>query len=257
MKKSNYLSDQRGIGFIVEIVIGAVLLAVIGLAIIQYTKNKSGDSSSLIPAGVTLNGNCELKDTDLCKFTNNWKGMKDYSFTSTQTGKDGKTSTGLYEISADDKFHMTSSTNGKEDYNMISIGKTSYTKDYADGKWWEMTSADSSKDDIKSDITFETEDKTSDQPAAKPTEYKKLAKEACGKLTCFKYEVIEPEATGKQYIWFDDRDYLLRRMQTVDAEGTSDSTFSYAKPNIVAPSPTKKADATQMTMPTGLAPDME
>jgi outer membrane lipoprotein-sorting protein len=253
MKTKKYLSDERGIGFVIEIIIGAVVLAVIGVAVMQYMKMKSGGSASLIPAGVTLNGNCELKDTDLCKFTNNWKGMKDYSLTSTQTAKDGKKSDSLYEISGDDKFHMTSSTNGKEEYNMISIGDTTYTKDYADGKWLEYTSKKSAKDDVKSDVTFSADEDNKNQPAAKKTEYKKLGKEACGKLTCFKYEVIEPDASGQQFIWFDDRDYLLRRMQNVDTDGTSDSTFSYAKPSISVPSPTKKADAAQMTIPTEMS----
>jgi outer membrane lipoprotein-sorting protein len=241
--KPKIINDQRGIGLVIEIIVGAVVLVIIGLAVMQYLKAKdsSGGSTSLIPAGATLNGNCELKDTDLCKFTNNWKGMKNYTIKASQTDKDGKKSVSTFEIAGDDKFHMSTTTDGKEVFNMIAIGNTTYTLDYTDNKWWEMTS-DSTSDAVKSGFEFKADEDSKDEPAADKSQYKALGKETCDKLKCFKYEVIEPGATAKQYIWFDDRDYLLRRVQTTsDGDGTSDMTFSYNKPTINVPTPTKKA----------------
>jgi outer membrane lipoprotein-sorting protein len=247
--QKNILKDERGIAFVVEIVLIAVVLGVIGLAVMQFMKAKSGGGSSLIPAKVTLNGNCELKDTDLCKFTNNWQNIKDFSVTSTSTDKDKKVSTGVFEISGD-KFHMSSSMDGQENYNLITIGDTSYTLDYSDHKWWEQTSEKSTKDDVKKDFEFKSDDTDKKDAATPKTQYKKVGKEACDKLTCFKYEVIEAGVSGKQFIWFDDRDYLLRREQTTTAEGeVSDMKFKYTKPNIKVPSPTKKGAPAPTAVP--------
>jgi outer membrane lipoprotein-sorting protein len=252
--QTKWLSDQRGIGLIIEIILGAVVLAVIGLAVMQFVKARhSGAGTSIIPAKVTLNSKCDYNDPDLCKFVNNWKVTKDYSIKGTAPSSAGTTSQVQYDISGDDKFRMTSTTGGKEEYALVYIGDTSYTKDLADGKWWVQTSAKATeKDSLKNGIEFKIDEKsdTTAQTADVKTQYKAAGKEACGKLTCFKYEVIEPSSPDKQYIWFDNRDYLLRRMQTVSSDtGTSDMTFSYDKVTITAPTPTKTVAPGQTVIP--------
>jgi len=245
--------DQRGIGLIIEIVIGAVVLGVVGLAVMQYMKAKSGTGTSLIPAGVTLNGQCDLNDTDLCKFTNNWKAMTTYTVKMSQTESDGKKAETTYEIADGNKFHATTSVDGKITSNMIGIAQTSYMLDLSDNTWWEQTVEKPTSDTVKNSFKFDAAPDPR-EPNAEKTKYVAAGKEACASLKCFKYEIIEPGASGKQYIWFDTRDYLLRRMQTTsDTEGAIDMTFTYNKPVITAPSPTKKLPASgQLTVPSPL-----
>ena len=47
------------------------------------------------------------------------------------------------------------------------------------------------------------------------------------------------------YIWFDDRDYLMRKTTTQSPDGsTSEFTFSYDKASVSEPSPVKETPPT-------------
>ncbi|MBI2034191.1 MAG: hypothetical protein HYT11_00465 [Candidatus Levybacteria bacterium] len=124
----------------------------------------------------------------------------------------------------------------KEIKHSINIGDTVYVKDYSDGKWWKQA--------IKpQELTQEEKDS---QPVdfkeefAKPDlKFKSLGKEACGSLTCFKYEQTSPSIPGTRIFWFDDQKYLLRKEEAGYGEFTSKVEYSYDGINIAAPSPTK------------------
>jgi outer membrane lipoprotein-sorting protein len=63
---------------------------------------------------------------------------------------------------------------------------------------------------------------------------------ACGKLTCYKYQIVnsaKPAVT--QYVWFDNKNYLLREYTYSNSStGTSaDMTFVYGAVTVAAPSP--------------------
>jgi hypothetical protein len=99
------------------------------------------------------------------------------------------------------------------------------------------------------DHDFETPKSDTPEPASQEPTYKKIGKEACGNLTCFKYEVVDPSSPGKQTLWFDDKDYQLRRMR-IESEGTvSDQVFAYSSVSITAPSPTKDLGPNQYIVP--------
>ena len=233
------------------IAIIAVVLVVAVAGYFVFSKSGSGGGSSLpgVPAGVTLNPNCKLNDPDLCKFTNNFKEIKDYSVKSTTTAKGQPTTEMLVETQGDNKSHMVMTTDGKEAMNTITIDQTTYTKDYTDNKWWkqvapkETSQPEVMKDEtnIKDEITTQ-EDKTT---------YKKIGKEACGSMQCFKYQVISPDNTDStEYIYFDDRDYQLRKTRSEGKDGTiSEAEYAYSGVNVSVPSPTKDAKPDQMINP--------
>ncbi len=187
----------------------------------------------------TLNPNCKYNDPDLCKFLNNWKTIKYYTVNSTSTFE-GKEQKSIMKSVGTDRFQMTNITGGSENFNMISIANTTYTKDYTDNKWlkttYEAGSEDQTVDEIKDSLDYDTEE---DQ-----TEYKKIGEETCGKYTCLKYQVIDPSAadqSSKEYILFDNSQYLLRKTITEGPDNNlAISEFDYSKISIEEPSPVKE-----------------
>ncbi|MDB5186383.1 MAG: hypothetical protein JWL85_906 [Candidatus Saccharibacteria bacterium] len=241
-------NDERGIAHVVLVAIIVVVLGVVGLVGWRITqKGTDAANSSLSDVVKQAAAKCDLDDKDLCKFYASWKENKYYKI-NTVTTADGKTSNSTYESVGSDRFRMT--TSGEMSYEMITIGTTTYTKDPADGKWWKQTlKAEQQKEySMSDDLKFEEPAK--DKPEAEKTVYKKLGKEACGNLTCFKYQVIDPARKDQtEHIWFDDKDYQLRRSTTESASSKSEMTFSYDKININEPSPVKELSANQAVIP--------
>ena len=136
----------------------------------------------------------------------------------------------------------------KEIKHTINIGDTVYTKDYTDNKWWKQTIKPEELTQEEKDqepIDFKEE---FSQPDLK---FKALGKEACGNLTCFKYEQTSPSIPGTRTFWFDDQKYLLRKEEASYGEFTTRTEYSYDNVNITAPSPTKDVPAGVNTnMPT-------
>ncbi len=240
--------DNRGAAHLIILVV-AVLLVVAGIGYYVWSKQKGTSGTLSTPAAKEALAKCESDDKDLCKFFASWQANGYYSISSKDTN-DGKTSTSTYKSEGTDKFHMTLS--GETSYEMIIIGDTTYTKDPSDNKWWKQTVKPAEKDKYKDagNVEFKDDSKDETVPAEKKTTYKKIGTEACGKLTCFKYQVIEPEAKeSTQYIWFDNKDYQIRRQLTQTGANSSDQSFSYDKFTISAPSPTKDLGANQVIVP--------
>jgi len=253
-KRRSWKPERGGIS---KGVLGIIIIVLIaGAAFFFVNKNNGGGNpiSSLVKA--PLNPVCELKDPELCKFMNNWQTIKDYSMTSTSTDKaHGAKMESVFEISGKNT-HMIGKENGKDNYEMISIDNSTYTKDYSDNTWWKMTydpekNKELTKEFMKDDVFDE------DKAVEDKTEYKLIGKEACGNMTCFKYQVIDANDTSTtQYIWFDDRDYLLRKQSTVDADGNSmDVMFAYGSVTVSVPSPVKEGNAESMYAPKMSAED--
>jgi hypothetical protein len=198
---------------------------------------KGSTSIKSITSKVALNSNCKYNDPDLCKFLNNWQDVKYFTANSTSTFEGKQQQTVMKSINPD-KFQMTSLAGSAENFNMISIGDTTYTKDYTDNKWLKVTS------EKESDTVKSSKDEFDYNLEEDKTEYKKIGTEACGKLTCFKYQVIDPEQAdfnSKEYILFDNKEYTLRKTIT---EGPDNNIaiieFDYSKISIDVPSPIKE-----------------
>jgi hypothetical protein len=179
---------------------------------------------------------------------NNFKEQKYFSGTTKTTDKEGKSFESTFETEGKDKTHMVSLMNGKEFSNTIMIGDTSYDKDYTDNKWWKRTIKDSSEKE-KLNVEPEYETNFEDSKEVDKTTYKKNGKEKVGKYNCFKYQIINPEIADTTYLWFDDQQYLLRKMSSESAEGKMEAIYAYDKVSINEPSPTKEWK--EPTLPTG------
>jgi hypothetical protein len=151
------------------------------------------------------------------------------------------------EIGGNGDSHTVMTEGGKETYNVITIKDTTYTKDYSDGKWWkEIAAKDDSNPKDKTAISEESSNSDkSDQ--AKP-QYKSAGKEACGNLECYKYQVINPGVEDTEYIWFDTKQYKLRKATFTSKDGgTSTEEYAYGSVNIKAPSPVKEGSPAAAT----------
>lgn len=229
----------------------AVAVLLVGCGVFFFTQSTNSTSSPL--AGIVkapLNPKCELNDPELCKFINNWPNVKSYTIISTTNDATGVKSESIFEIAGDNKSHILMKADGKDSYETITIDKTTYTKDYTDNKWWKQTYEPEKVDEFVKETMKET---TFDDTKAveDKTTYKSLGKEACGDLQCFKYQIVYAEDTGTtDLMWFDDKDYLMRKQSTKDSEGnTSESIYTYGSIAISEPSPIKEGSAADMYTP--------
>jgi len=225
-------------------VLAVVVVGAIGFTAFKIAGKKGTDNlaANLNPAlSEAAKAECEKhNDKDLCKFFMNWKASETYRMTTTdETG-----ATSLFEI---DGNKSRVSMSGEMSYEVITIDKTTYTK--AGDVWYKQTTTDQNTD-VTSDYKIDFDDPSDESTAEDKTTYKSLGKEACGNLTCFKYEVIDPEqADEKNFIWFDDKDYQLRRSRTETPEGASEVTFEYTNVTINEPSPVKELGPNQYIIP--------
>jgi hypothetical protein len=243
MKKQQRSPKQAGVAHVALVLVVLVALAAVGGGI-YYALRARG--VSIIPS--KFNSNCEYNDKHLCRFINNFKEVKNFSAKSSSKNPDGSTTESLLVVDGDDKSQLTTSTNGQENLNTITIGKTTYTKDYSDGKWFKYTeTADNSDHGQTESLNFQ--DEVEGEPAK--TTYTSEGTEKCGKHTCHKYKVTTQGESGTQHIWFDDHEYLLRKTRVESEGAVYEQEYSYDKVSISEPSPVKE------TPPVTPAPNIE
>ncbi len=229
-------------------VVGALLL--IGGGVVLMPKGGESGAPSLLTQEVAklFNAECRYKDAELCKFLNNWSMPSEYSMTSTMTSRTTPKMEFESRVNGADS-HTVMKEAGKLTHESITLAEVEYLKDLSDGKWWKIVKEkakiqeSSNEINIKSDHDFttkmeEVEDKTT---------YARLGIEACGKSKCYKYEVLDPEnKETKEYIWFDDEDYLMRKTRTEEVGGdlsVSEMETNYDRVKISVPLPIKEGTA--------------
>ncbi len=237
------------------IVVVLVLVAAIGgVGYYVSTKNKgssgkSAVSKELAASTKALDDACNksLNDKDFCKFASNWSELTNYKSIISTSSPEGTTIM-TAETENSDKSRVVTKTNEKETASYIIIGKDFYTKDEADGAWTKFTDdsitkpvTNNIKDDVKvSDITNEAE--------TSKIKYKKIGKEACQNLTCYKYQIIDSaDLKTEQFVWFDTKDFLLRRTTTKSADGSMDMVLSYGNVKVSAPTPVKSTSSSSQS----------
>lgn len=231
-------SNQSGIGQLGVIIIVAVILiaGIVGWWI--FSKNKDAG----IPATLK-SAKCDYSDKALCAFFAAQKTNQPYTMTIT-TKQNGQTTKTVFAAESAQKTHTT--ITGSTSYETIVIDNTLYTK-AADGTWWQQTLATPELDKYN-----QARPKLPEPTGKTPkVTYKKLGTEACGDLTCLKYEKLDPSAPSdvKQHLWFDTKDYKLRRTQTVTKVSTADASFDYTKITVTAPANAKVLGANQSIAP--------
>jgi outer membrane lipoprotein-sorting protein len=237
-------TNQTGIAHLMLILVVVVLLGVGGAGYYVWNKNKdekSGSNPSQTASSKVVEDECKkaIDDKDFCKFASSVNFNQDYKTVITSTSAEGNSVMTL-QSDSDGNTSANTTVNGEEVAAYVMLDDTSYTKDLTDGSWFKFTNETSEDINVSDDLDLDFEEDTS-TPEVDKTEYKKIGKEACGNDTCFKYQIIDPEApTDEQFVWFDDKDYQLRRFSFKNSEGTSDMTYSYENVTITAPSPTKE-----------------
>jgi outer membrane lipoprotein-sorting protein len=184
---------------------------------------------------------CHFEDKNLCKFWTSWQASADMTVRMTTTGKDGKISTVMMELDGESRSHM-SMTGPDGAFESINIDATTYVKG-EDGVWTKFGSGtpmmDAEAPSKNEGIHFDLDDEDTSK-----TTFVAMGTEACGNLTCFKYEIIESGMGGRQYVWFDTKEYKLRKTQYEDAElGVTVAEYTYGDVNITVPSPVKELTA--------------
>lgn len=255
-------SDQRGIAHLLLVVIIVVVLAAIGFAgwkVASNKKNNSGansttstpaESASAKSAASAAESVClgKYHDKDLCKFVaaETATPFEKSSVKITMTGTSNGTQ-GTWVMEQDGKGNNSLSMNGGgQMINMITLNGQSYTQMSTGGPW--ITYGASGAAGSTSSQGTPDSSLTSFLSSLSTTSFTKLGKEACGSLTCFKYQIIDSTSPGAtQYVWFDTGQHLMRQYFESGVGGGSDSmtmTISYQKVTISKPSPVQDMSAT-------------
>lgn len=232
-------AGQKKSPILAIVLVVIVVLIAAGVYFVFFAKSAA---KSILSSVAPISAECKYNDKDLCKFINGWKEVKYYTVNSTSTfeGKEQKT---VLKSVGTDKSQIIGSEAGTENMNIIRIGNDTYTKDYTDNKWTKMTSNPdkSTFDSVNNGLEFDQKEES----AVDKTEYKKIGTEACGKFTCFKYQVIDSAVTDStEYILFDNKEYQLRKTISIGKDNNqSIAEFDYSKISIDVPSPVKEAAA--------------
>lgn len=239
----SFKKDQRGIAA-VTVAIAIVLVAGVGFVGWRMTQ-KSSTLRNATPAQQSIIDKCNklYSDTDLCNFAAFSEIEKlSYKMDVNSTDAEGKTS--KLVVSSDGKGNTAvKSIDGDQAYDVILLNDVSYMRDSSDGQWWKFgaTSGVPKQSDFNKDFklhdTFVGEQKDN-------YSYKKLGKEKCGKLNCFKYQLTDKSQPGAtQYVWFDDKDYRMQRFYSKDKGAITELAVTYQKVTITEPSPVKEFNA--------------
>ncbi len=227
--------------------IGVIVLATGGFLLMQKGNATGGVANSVTQGMAKLfNAECRYNDAELCKFMNDWEMPTEYAMRLTMTSKGGP-KTEFESIIKGEDSHTTMKESGKVIQELITLSGVDYIKDLSDGKWWkvpkEKATETPAEDMIEVDYDFtekmqEVEDKTT---------YVRIGMDACGSAQCYKYEVVDPaNKTLKEFIWFDDEDYLMRKKRSEEIGGemsVSEVENTYGNMTIVTPAPVKEGTA--------------
>ena len=221
------------------LIIVVVIVAVLGIA--GFLLLKSGKISLPGPGQVATRATekdfASITDATLRKHFVAQSNVNAVRMVSTSSGKGTKDTT-EYQIKGEDfLYRMKEEDGGKEIAQMIIIEDTTYVKDYSDSKWWKQVSK---PEEVMQEENVATPDEQKQKYQNEdPTLYKSLGTEACGSLSCQKYEQTFKDSPGKRTFWFDTKKFLLRKETSVYGEFSNGIEYSYEGISISAPSPTK------------------
>lgn len=248
--------DQAGLGHLLLLAIIVVVVGGVGLAgytVMQKNKDKTTTTSSSMASSEVskaMADSCkkEIDDKDLCKFFSSWDGNLKFAVATTDTSG-GVTTSMTMKVDGNNTYIKSEGDGAME---IISIGDTTYTKGGA--YWWKQTKSPSASNDPTSAVKYNDyafESPTEDELDTASSEYKKLGKEACGNLTCFKYQFIDnTDTSSKQFLWFDDEDYHMQKLRIENTDGSvSEQTYSYENVSVTVPSPVKELGENQYIAP--------
>gem|GEM_PF-2382431 len=197
----------------------AVLAALLVLVGAGCGAKQAGTPESPSAANPLAGIACPYDDKDLCRFMMNWKEAPSYASTmTTQAPGEALMTTEMKSADGGKRTSMLSRQGGKEVAHMIQIDGTTFMRDYESGVWWKFPPQEAVAPEAgvpEIDIAYDEDGDIVEDT----TVYEKQGKEACGDRTCLKYKVTDPSYPEVSYWWFDDRDYMMRKMRTESPDG--------------------------------------
>lgn len=247
------LLNQKGLASV--LIVAAVFIVLLtGIFFISQRKLSvpSVDQKNSVEKA-NLNSNCEYSDSDLCKFLNQLKVARNYTRKSTNKTINTEGNSVIF----DDVYYYDDKGNtywlmyrdGEVIQEQLALEGKHYIK--SDGGWTRIIDSTGSvynplKDKFKERDLYPEEGMQPESEKIK-LKYEKVTKEACGDLQCFKYKLIDDSglndktrASHVEFIWFDDREYLLRENQLEDKHDSMIEFFTYEKVDFPQPSPIVK-----------------
>ena len=228
--------NELGLGHLLLILMVVVVAAVVGLVGWVVVR---GNNNVTVDEAVQKTCLAEVKDTKFCKFAAHLNKIENYKLTADVTASSVKSSF-VVTSSKDGNSQMVVSSGGQEVGDVVVFNSITYAKDPTDNAWIKYASSAANKPEIF-DLKKEIGKDSFKGDKGQKLEYKSLGEETCGNLTCFKYQIIDPQmATAQTHLWFDTKNYLLRTLTSKDGESNAQFTMTYEAVSISQPSPVKQ-----------------
>lgn len=196
--------------------------------------------------------NCQY-DKEICNyFVAQAKAMEQGVVISTTANlEDYGVTTSEMKMNGND-MEINSYKDGELESSMISFAGVTYFKDLKDGSWYFMGNVGENVGDPKENLM---EIQATYNEENLDMQIKKVASEACGNLTCDKYEMIDllGEEENKTYVWIDTKEHLARKMEFAFQGGSNVMEYKYEAVQITKPAPIKEMPA--FDAPDGLVND--
>lgn len=219
-----------------------ILLLVLGFTGFIYLQRLSLDKvkTNLPEKKISAVPSCEFGDINFCRYIDASAKVRDSKAHSILKSKNGNTIESFFENSGNN-FTYSSREDGVDKVAIVKLDNTTYTKNFVRDNWQkEVKKTDDfgKQENVNGNFAFNI--KELNQRGVKESGkkmFKAMGNDLCGKLTCYKYQLI---TIGKEnelsYIWFDNKDFLLRKQQSQLSDGSEFSiNYSYEKVSIEAP----------------------
>jgi hypothetical protein len=244
IKTQTLRGQERGFGHVGLVLLVVVVLGVIGF--VGYTvAGKSGVGKKASTTTTATTATTEVaaadqgcvttyKDENLCKFAAKGGALDKLAFSATAAVTGGEDA-GEFTLLNDGKGNTSVvMSGGGLAFNAVSYGGHSYIKN--DQGSWTDYGADSEDTNPAKDMNL---------VLGSGLTYTPSGKEACGSLTCFKYDLKDDTSpNAQQTVWFDTKSYLARKWSDVSTDDTTGAvtttvmTISYpGKVSVSKPSP--------------------
>lgn len=221
-----------------------VLIAVIALAggayfFLQKKQPKMAENKEQKAAVQEMLANCKY-DKDFCAYmAAQAKSMSSgVIITTSSQVKNFGLSTSEMKIDGSENMEINSYKDDKLESSMIVFEKVTYIKD-ADGSWYSLNTPNAQDNEYNQGTMAEIKNTYSEENLN--MQVKKVGSEACGNLTCDKYEIINVigEQSSTMYTWIDTKEHLARKMEFSFEGGSSTMEYKYESVKVSKPSPIK------------------
>lgn len=229
-------SNEKGFSPVIIVAIIAVIAVIGGGAYYLLTKEDAKDTPTNSSQSAVDNQSCvaAVNDEIFCRFVTSWNANE--SIVTTISSPSENSVMTIRSNNKDSHSTITSANGSKNE--IIILNGVSYMKLGDATSWTKFGDAGSATptDDYTPSFDFSAEETKTN------TSVVNLGEEACGDLTCHKYQIVDASAPGTETtVWFDTQDFKARKMTTKTGEGTAELTFSYEEVTITEPSPIVEA----------------